>query len=137
MMSKQGHDHPKLTRNQALVLDVLSQSEAPLSAYAILDNLRSEGLKAPAQVYRALDTLMASRQVHRIESLNAFVACSHSHCDTKADTAFAICETCGHVTEFSDDSLTRSIAKAARSDGFTVQASAIELRGVCGNCSSG
>ncbi|MEQ8442357.1 MAG: Fur family transcriptional regulator [Alphaproteobacteria bacterium] len=135
-MNAHTHDHPELTRNQALVLDVLSHAKLPLSAYAILDSLRDEGLRAPAQIYRALDTLLAYRQVHKIESLNAFVACNHSHCDRKAEAAFAICEGCGSVTEFADDALTKSIAKAAQSDGFTIQTSAIELRGMCSDCSN-
>jgi len=47
-----------LTRNQKLVLDVLQGSGRQMSAYEILDQLRPEGLKAPLQVYRALDKLV-------------------------------------------------------------------------------
>src|SRR5690606_24509193 len=64
-MAHQTGDHSKhghvwaddLTRNQELVLGTLAHAEAPLSAYDILDRLRSEGLRAPLQVYRALDKL--------------------------------------------------------------------------------
>ena len=47
----------KLTKNQALVLKVLSNASQPLGAYAILDELRSYGFKAPLTVYRALEQL--------------------------------------------------------------------------------
>ena len=61
-------EKPGLTRNQALVLDRLEKAEGPLSAYALLDQLREEGLRAPLQVYRALDGLMQAGHVHRLES---------------------------------------------------------------------
>jgi len=75
------HDHGRapsdLTRNQSLVFGALSRAEGPLSAYTILDQLRDDGFRAPLQVYRALDKLVETGMVHRLESLNAFVACSH------------------------------------------------------------
>src|SRR5690606_26809964 len=46
---------PDLTRNQLLVLETLHRAEGPLSAYDILDRLRDAGLRAPLQVYRALE----------------------------------------------------------------------------------
>ena len=46
-----------LTKNQALVLNVLTKASQPLGAYAILDELRSYGFKAPLTVYRALEQL--------------------------------------------------------------------------------
>ncbi|MCB1460156.1 MAG: transcriptional repressor, partial [Nitratireductor sp.] len=76
------HDHGDsgsdgLTRNQLLVLNALVAAGGPLSAYGILDQLREEGFRAPLQVYRALEKLVDQGKVHRLESLNAFVACSH------------------------------------------------------------
>ncbi len=70
----------KLTRNQQLVLDRLAASPAALTAYDLLDQLRPAGLRAPVQVYRALETLGQRGLIHRIESLNAYVACcGHEH----------------------------------------------------------
>ena len=43
-----------LTKNQALVLNVLTKASQPLGAYAILDELRSYGFKAPLTVYLSL-----------------------------------------------------------------------------------
>ena len=68
---------PALTKNQSLVFDVLTRAEQPISAYTILDRLREHGFRAPLQVYRALDKLLEAGLVHRLESLNAFVACAH------------------------------------------------------------
>src|SRR5690606_31319784 len=58
--------HSDLTRNQSLVLDRLEKAEAPMSAYALLDQLRDEGLRAPLQVYRALDKLLDMGLAHRL-----------------------------------------------------------------------
>jgi Fur family transcriptional regulator, zinc uptake regulator len=71
------HDHADLTRNQSLVLKALEKSDAPLTAYFILDQLRSKGIKAPLQVYRALEKLVEQGLVHRVESMSAFMACRH------------------------------------------------------------
>ena len=64
-------DTHELTRNQNLVLGALTQATGPLSAYGILDQVRSDGIKAPLQIYRALDKLVEKGLAHRLESLNA------------------------------------------------------------------
>ena len=133
------HHHPAppdLTRNQTLVYDALSQSEGPLSAYAILDGLRDHGIRAPLQVYRALDKLLELGLVHRLESLNSFVACQHPECDARETMVFAICAKCGKVSELADDRLEAQLNALAATDDFTVQVATIELRGLCRDCGS-
>ena len=134
-----GHtaSHPELTKNQALVLAQLEKAEGPLSAYAILDQLRSKGFRAPPQVYRALDKLTTYGLVHRLESLNAFVACAHPHCQDHSTAAFAICENCGSVKEFADTDVLHGIATWARTESFRVHKTTVELKGVCGVCGGG
>ena len=132
------HDHGRepsdLTKNQSLVFGALSRAEGPLSAYTILDLLRGDGFRAPLQVYRALDKLVETGMVHRLESLNAFVACRHPGCDSHETIAFAICETCGKVTEISDEALEMRLHDLSRKDGFTIKRAVVELRGVCAAC---
>ena len=57
MKRKNADGETKLTKNQALVLKILTKASQPLGAYAILDKLRSHGFKAPLTVYRALEQL--------------------------------------------------------------------------------
>ena len=136
-MTAPTHDHThghKLTRNQALVLGALEKADGPLSAYSILDLLRDDGFRAPLQVYRALDKLRELGLVHRIESLNAFVSCAHPAGQAHGAVAFAICENCGGVTEFSRQDVVKQLADWARSEGFEAHATVIELRGLCGTC---
>lgn len=133
-----GHEHDAgMTRNQTLVLGQLSRADGPLSAYTILDQLRDDGFRAPLQVYRALEKLIADGRVHRLESLNSFVACSQVNCcDTHATVAFAICETCGHVSEISDSDLDSRLNELAVKSGFQLKRSVVELRGLCADCAA-
>lgn len=127
---------PDLTKNQNLVLETLAHAPGPMSAYTILDELRSDGLRAPLQVYRALDKLLEHGLVHRLESLNAFIACSHSQCHTGGIVSFAICETCDKVLEFSDDVVTSQLGAWSRAKGFRPDSTTIEIRGTCAECAA-
>jgi len=126
---------PELTRQQALVLQALARADGSTSAYALLDTLRDEGFRAPPQVYRALDKLIGHGLVHRVESLNAFVACAQPHPHRHGLLAFAICDRCGQVDEFSDATIERRLKGWARDRAFTVATSALELHGTCTDCS--
>ncbi|MFO1033789.1 MAG: Fur family transcriptional regulator [Hyphomicrobiales bacterium] len=126
--------HADLTLNQKLVLDAISGTAAPQSAYDILDKLRGRGLKAPLQVYRALERLMELGLVHKLESLSAFVACQHPAGEGQAATIFLICESCGAVAERTSACVSGDLAGLARQDGFRVSHSNIEIKGRCGRC---
>ncbi|WP_299814567.1 Fur family transcriptional regulator [uncultured Roseibium sp.] len=128
------HAQHELTKNQALVFGSLSEAGGPLTAYAILDLLREDGFRAPLQVYRALDKLVEFGIVHRLESLNAFVACSHKDCTGHGSAAFAICEKCGDVREFTPDDAVRLLKDWTESQGFALARTTIELRGTCKDC---
>lgn len=132
-MSGRGHT-ADLTRNQSLVFGALRDAERPLSAYTILDQLRENGLKAPLQVYRALDKLIEFGMVHRLESLNAFVACQHPDCDMHRTVAFTICDHCGEVSEIDDRALTGVLSQIGERDDFRLTKATVELRGLCGPC---
>ena len=128
------HTPPNLTKNQSMVMAALLEANGPLSAYAILDLLRSRGLRAPLQVYRALDKLVEYGMAHRLESMNAFVACRHPDSERESMVAFTICESCGEVTEISNDGFDSQLHKLAGGAGFNVKKSTVELFGQCGSC---
>ena len=125
----------ELSQNQKLVMDVLEKKAAPLSAYMILEELRGDGLKAPLQVYRALEKLMSYGLVHRLESLNAFIACSHRSCETSGTSAFVICDKCEHVQEISDEIVSAFLTSLAQKTKMKASKSSIELHGICEGCS--
>jgi len=121
-----------LPKNASLVYGFLRRQDAPASAYQILDGLRDDGISAPPTVYRALDQLVARGLAHRVESLNAFVACSHPEHDD--GNGFAICTDCGSVKEFSDDAIRRALGEIAQGQDFDLDHITIELSGRCAAC---
>jgi len=121
-----------LTRNQELVYSRLADSDRALSAYDILDALKAEGLRAPAQIYRALQTLADQGLIHRIESLNAFVACARE--GHQEAVGFAICTACGEVEEFPLPDAMSSIERWAELRTFQVEHATVEVRGRCQAC---
>ena len=131
-MEKKLRSKRKLTKNQSLVLRALRKSKSPLGAYELLDQLREHGLKAPLQIYRTLEQLIALKIVHRLESLNAWTLC----CDEEHDSTpvFAICNDCGNVTECFDENLNSNIAKISERSGFVADRSIIEIHGRCDQC---
>ena len=120
--------------DQALVLGALSKAESPLSAYALLDQLREHGFRAPLQIYRALDKLMEFGLVHRLESISSFVACAHPHDHAHGLIAFAICDSCGAVDEFSDEVVEERLTGWSRDHEFRLAKTTIEMRGTCAAC---
>ena len=126
----------KLTKNQTLVLNVLLKAGLPLSAYSILEKLRKHGFKAPLQVYRALEKLIDTGQVHRIESKNAFIACEHSLCEISQMTAFTICQRCEKVSEVMDEELSNYVNLRAEKLGISMTKTNIEFHGLCDRCLS-
>ncbi|MBO3760182.1 Fur family transcriptional regulator [Ciceribacter sp. L1K22] len=127
-----------LTKNQSLVLGVLRQTDQPLSAYTILDKLRDQGFRAPLQVYRALEKLLDTGLVHRLESINSFVACAHPQesCCSHGIVAFAICNSCGQVSEFHDHAIDDRLRQWETSKQFRAEKTTIEIRGLCAACAA-
>jgi len=132
---------PQLNDNDQSVLDALGGAARPLSAYDILDRARSGALKAPVQVYRALEKLERRGLVHRIEALNAFVACSEhdegcragDHQHPRHRPGFVVCRDCGRVREF-EDRRVHEVAEAAAGEAFAVESVSLEVFGRCGQC---
>ena len=57
-----------LTKNQQIIFDLIDKSPEPMKAYSILFNVQKKGIKAPLQVYRALDKLVEIGKIHKIRA---------------------------------------------------------------------
>lgn len=121
-----------LRGNDRLVAEALREARRPLSAYELTDRLRNHGVNAPTTVYRSLTRLIAAGHVHRLESLNAFICCTHN-CQ-HGTAVFTICEACGAVSEYDDDVITERLASWASATSFSLEHTTIELRGRCSTC---
>ena len=112
------HKEHTLTKNQRIIFDLIDKSPEPLKAYSILHNVQKKGIKAPLQVYRALDKLVEIGKIHKIESRNAFIACHNSSCQVAKATAFSICEMCEKVTEISSAGLSKYLTSFKDKEGM-------------------
>lgn len=124
---------PRTLAARGPVYGALRSAGAPMTAYQILDAVRDQGITAPPTVYRALNRLVDEGLAHRVESLNAYVACIHSrHGDSAA--IFSICENCGTVAELELVEAVAGLRESATGRGFRVERMTAEVRGLCGIC---
>jgi Fur family transcriptional regulator, zinc uptake regulator len=127
-------EHLQLTPVRRRVLEILLRQHQALGAYEILDVLRSEGLGSqPPVAYRALDFLVKNGFAHRIEKLNAFVACTHP--GEAHAPAFLICRDCNGVAEAEGAQV--ALKDSAERSGFAIESATIEFEGLCPNCQTG
>lgn len=128
----------RLTRKREQVLRVVLASPQPLSAYEVIDVYQDQYEEAlPAMtVYRILNFLLDAGLVHRLETCNQYIACSHITCDHAHEpTQFLICDQCHQVQELSLSSSTiEELRSNAQQHGFVFQQQQIELHGFCSTC---
>ncbi len=123
-----------LNAKEATVLAALRADRRPHSAYELIGKLRDQGITAPPTVYRALKRLISLGHAHRLESINAYVACPHGHCAAKSSAAFAICDGCGQVEEIDAPTVMDGADAWAEANRFAVNSVTFELHGRCGDC---
>ena len=115
------------------VLRIIASADKPMTAYEILDEL-GKVIKSPKPptVYRALESLSQHGFIHRIESLNSYIACDENH--RHEGSQFMICDSCGHVDEIHLCSIPESLQKQAASKNFKTAYWNVELHGKCKTC---
>jgi len=120
----------QLTPVRRRVLEILLESHAAMGAYDVLARLDAEGLgDKPPVAYRALSFLVDQGFVHRIERLNAFIACAHP--GAPHDPAFMICRGCGKVAEALAN---QALGAEAAMSGFQIEQTVLEVEGLCPGC---
>lgn len=124
----------RLTDLRLQVLELIWQNHKPLGAYTLMEMLAKANTRrvAPPTVYRALDFLLEQGLIHRINVLNAFIGCPSP--GTKHQSHFLICRACGVAIELDEPTLGQQIQQVAVDAGFTVEAQALEVSGLCANC---
>jgi Fur family zinc uptake transcriptional regulator len=118
------------------VLQLLLETNGPAKAYDLLERMQNEtgGRAKPPTIYRALDFLTRLGIAHRLETLNAYVACERGACARA--TIFLLCESCGRSDEFDAGHASVDLEEAARGRGFRINRTMIEVRGECAKCAS-
>lgn len=126
----------RFTTVRRRTLGILLESHCAMGAYEILDRLKQEGLGSkPPVAYRALQFLLDNGFIHRIERLNAYIACSHP--GSSHHPAFLICSDCGCVAEASLAPTSGGLRESAKQSGFAISNTTMEAVGQCPECQQG
>ena len=116
------------------VLELIIEAGRPIGAYDLLNQFASaQTPRMPPSIYRTLDFLIQHGLVHKLISLNAFIACVDFG-QPVHDGQFAICTGCGKTVELRDSALDANLKRDVRDLGFKINQQIVELRGLCGAC---
>ena len=122
----------RLTTPRRRVLELLLQAGQPVKAYDLMADVGQAGESAkPPTVYRALEFLTRAGLAHRIESLNAYMACRLGAATHAA--GFLICDCCHTSREVETGGPPELLAAGDRL-GFSLQGVTIEGHGLCAEC---
>ncbi len=115
------------------VLELLLQHRRSLKAYELLDEIRAVHPNAtPPTVYRALDFLLDEGLVHKVDSLNTFIACGDAA--GAPHNLLVVCTRCGAVAEIHDDVVRNRLAHRIEHAGYRLAGQEMEVKALCGAC---
>jgi Fur family zinc uptake transcriptional regulator len=128
----------KLTEKRERVLTLMLQSNKPLSAYEVADQLNKKKEQSiPAMsVYRMLDFLVSIQLVHKLSSANKYIACSHIACEHSHEVPqFLICRTCQKVKEIGiPKTVVDQLRESVTAADFRLLNTQLELDCICKDC---
>ena len=105
----------------------------PAKAYDILENLKGKEWSAkPPTVYRALDFLLETGLVHKLDSINAYIGRSHPR--DHNGCYFLICTDCNEAKECCSSELSDAIELAWNKNSFRPKKITLEVFGQCSTC---
>ena len=115
------------------VLRLIWLSHVPAKAYDILENLKGKEWSAkPPTVYRALDFLVETGLVHKLDSINAYIGRSHPR--DHNGCYFLICTDCNEAKECCSSELSDAIELAWNKNSFRPKNITLEVFGQCSAC---
>lgn len=128
----------RLTVKREDILKVLLASKIPLSAYEVLDLYAQKKQESmpPMSVYRILEFLEQQQLIHRLDSQNKFIACSHIHENCHHQISqFLICRDCHNVKEISiEQGVINALDKQVKEGGYKLLSPQLELDCICNHC---
>ena len=123
----------RFTELRREVLRLIWISHVPAKAYDILEKLKGKAWSAqPPTVYRALDFLLETGLVHKLDSINAYIGCSHPR--KQNECYFLICTDCNEAKEYSSPELSNAMELTLDKNSFRPRKVTLEVLGRCGEC---
>ena len=128
----------RLTAKRKDILEILVASECPLSAYEVTEifNQKNDNKMQPMSVYRMMEFLISANLVHKLKSINKFLACSHINCQHDHEIPqFLMCQKCHSVKEIGvDRKIIDEISQNIQSAGYQLLNEQIEFDCLCSDC---
>ncbi len=122
-----------LTPIRKKVLEIISANHKPSRAYDLLAKLKEAGFSdKPPTIYRALDFLIENKIVHKLSTINAYVACYGE--ESEEISCFLICEKCHEIEEFQDESLNKLLINIGKKRGIEIKNLNLEINFTCEEC---
>ena len=117
-----------------LVVELLGEQDCCLSAHELHEQARARGARIGiASVYRALEGMDALGLIQRVDLGDgvarfepSYAGGDHHH--------HLVCDDCGKVEPFEDQTLESAIARVADGRGYVVAAHDVVLHGACEDC---
>ena len=123
----------KLTKLRETVLKLIWKNHSYVKAYDLLEELRKIDRSAkPPTIYRSLDFLMENGFIHKIQSLNAFVGCSHP--SEHDECYFLICKECQSIEECHSKNINEFVRSTSNTNNFSANQVTLEISGICQEC---
>jgi Fur family zinc uptake transcriptional regulator len=117
-------------------MGILLKADKPVKAYYLIEESARHGHRlTPASVYRVLDFLMKTGFVHKVNALNAYVACSEHDNNTDHQPLLLVCRSCQKTTEINDPDISTLLYARLGALGHSVKGGSIEVNGQCRLCS--
>jgi Fur family zinc uptake transcriptional regulator len=125
----------QLTNLRRLLMGILLKAGKPVKAYTLIDETARLGRRlTPATVYRVLDFLIEYGLVHKVNAINAFVACTESENNLNHQPLLLVCSSCQHTTEINDPDLAGLVFSKLNALGHALESGSIEVHGRCQLC---
>tara|TARA_S200000501_G_scaffold170948_3_gene161054 strand:- start:1889 stop:2347 length:459 start_codon:yes stop_codon:yes gene_type:complete len=123
----------KFTKLRKQVLKLIWKSHSYVKAYDLLEELKKIDSSAkPPTVYRSLDFLIDNGFIHKVQSLNAFVACTHPQ--EHKECYFLICKNCKSIEECCSEKISKVMNSEATRNNFNTNQVTLEISGICQEC---
>jgi len=127
-----------ITQKRVNILSLLLLSKKALSAYELAESYEKI-FQEPVPVitvYRVLDFFQREHLVHKLETANKFIICSHIDCHHEHPASqFLICKKCLKVKELSISSAEfKELKYTIEQAGFHLDKPQLEMNCICNSC---
>jgi Fur family zinc uptake transcriptional regulator len=113
---------------ESLLLDLLGRASQPLSASALTERARGEGVDIyPSQIFRGLDRLCRRHLAYRVELAGGYVA-------GDSRRAGMVCRMCGSFQPLDAKPVLAELDDVANKAGFSIARYVVEVPGICERC---